>query len=198
MFQFPQKAASDICEVERNTFTVDCGDSCVDVKQTGWFFGLGSRDTWKPWKNESRISVAKQVESFKKSLEKMKMTVSTRRSKVTSFIAQKHSRQEFEPVIGKLIDQAHVDPLHLKNNACALAYRQLLAEVIAMSKVSSEIILFSQVPALYPFSKYVAVLQKRNVTRLAKKITKWFDETNGNGKHLTIVSRERIQGFSFC
>ena len=45
------------------------------------------------------------------------MAASTRRAKVTSFIAQKHSRQELEPVVGKLIDRAHVDPLYLKNNA---------------------------------------------------------------------------------
>ena len=54
------------------------------------------------------------------------MAASTRRAKVTSFIAQKHSRQEFEPVVGKLIDRAHVDPLHLKNNACARAHQQLI------------------------------------------------------------------------
>lgn len=82
-------------------------------------FGTDGRVLWKPWKYENRMKVVKQVDVFKKSLEKKKMAASTRRAKVTSFIAQKHSRQEFESVVGKLIDRAHVDPLHLKNNACA-------------------------------------------------------------------------------
>ena len=80
------------------------------------------------------MKVVKQVDGFKKLLEKM--AESTCRAKVTSFIAQKHSHQEFEPVVGKLIDRAHVDPLHLKNNACAHTHQQLLSEVIAMSKLT--------------------------------------------------------------
>ena len=219
--RFLKKLVSDICVLERETFSVDCGDLHVDVKfciselpndmkmlsflagelcnsamyfstfadvsndtmnRLDGSFGLGTKDTWKPWKYDNRISIAKQVESFKKSLEKKKMTQSTRRSKVTSFIAQKHSRQEFQPVIGKLIDRAHVDPLHLKNNACALAHRQILTEVIAMSKLTDEVNSFSQVPAISPFYTYIAVLRKCNLNRLAKRITKWFDETKGNGK----------------
>ena len=31
------------------------------------------------------------------------------------------SKEEFVPIIGELIDLMHVDLLHLKNNACAIA-----------------------------------------------------------------------------
>ena len=110
------------------------------------------------------------------------MAASTRRSKITSFIAQKHSRRELEPVVGKLIDQAHVDPLHLKNNACARAHQQLLNEVIAMSKLTDEVNSFSQVPAQSPFNRYIVAMHKCGLSRLAKKVTKWFDETKANGK----------------
>lgn len=44
------------------------------------------------------------------------LAVSTKRSRVTQFIAVKKSRQEFKPLIGKLCDKEVVEPLHLKNN----------------------------------------------------------------------------------
>ena len=100
------------------------------------------------------------------------MAASTRRAKVTSFIVQKHSHQEFEPVVGKLIDRAHKDPLHLKNNACERAHQELLSEVIAMSKL----------PAHSPFKRYIAAMRACGLSRLAKKVTKWFDDTKANGK----------------
>ena len=80
---------------------------------------------WTRCKYETRINVAKQVDTLKKYLAKKQMAASTRRSKITSFIARKNSRQEFEPVVCKLIDRAHMDPLHLKNNACARAHQQM-------------------------------------------------------------------------
>lgn len=76
------------------------------------------------------MKVVKAVEQLKQKLSKQNLSDSTKRSKITSFIAQKGSRQEFETLLGKIIDWAHVDPLHLKNNVCALAHRYLLNEVI--------------------------------------------------------------------
>ena len=52
-----------------------------------------------------------------------------------------------QQVVGKLIDWAHVDPLHVKNNACARVHQQLLNEVIAMSKLTDEVNSFSNMPA---------------------------------------------------
>ena len=162
-----------------STFADVSSDTMTKLDGT---FGMDGRALWKPWKYENRIKVVKQVDVFKKSLEKKKMAESTRRVKVTSFIAQKHRRQEFEPVVGKLINRAHVDPLHLKNNACAHAHKHLLSEVIAMSKLTDEINSFSQVPAHSPFNRYIAAMRACGLFRLAKKVTKWFDETKANGK----------------
>ena len=53
----------------------------------------------------------------KERLSTSKLKPSTKREKVTSFIAQKKSRQEFPPLVGKFIDRAKAEPLHLKNNA---------------------------------------------------------------------------------
>ena len=38
------------------------------------------------------------------------------RNLVTKFIAGKHSRQEFEPVLGPVVDKAKCEPLQLGNN----------------------------------------------------------------------------------
>ena len=219
--RFLKKVVSDISDLEKSTFSLDCNGTSIDVKfkiselpndmemlaflagelsnaamyfstfadvssdtmnKLDGTFGFTGKEVWKPWRYETRINVAKQVGTLKKSLAKKQMAASTRRSKITSFIAQKHSRQEFEPVVGKLIDQAHLDPLHLKNNACARAHQQLLNEVIAMSKLTDEVNSFSQVPAQSPFNRYIVAMRKCGLSRLAKKVTKWFDETKANGK----------------
>lgn len=151
-------------------------------KITGTFGPLPS-DTWKPWKYPDRLKVARQVERLKSSLAKSKLSARTKRSKVTSFIAEQKSRQEFVPIIGELIDRAHVDPLHLKNNACALAHRYILHIALAMANLPSSVNCFSQVSSLSPFFKYVEALRSKcSLSRLANKVIRWFNETNGTGK----------------
>ena len=54
------------------------------------------------------------------------MSEKVRQSKITEFIARKKSRPEFTPLVDKLIDRAHVEPLHLKNNAWELFFKGLL------------------------------------------------------------------------
>ena len=75
-----------------------------------------------------------------------------------------------------------MDPLQLKNNACALAFRQLLNEVIAISKLSDDVKFFLQVSPNSHFHRYVTAMCKCGLSRLAKKVIKWFDETKANGK----------------
>ena len=78
-------------------------------------FGPGSCK-WKVWDYNERVKVAKLVAKFKETLPK-DLKPKNFRSKVTSFIAAKKSRQEFEPLVDEYIDLAHVEPLHLKNNS---------------------------------------------------------------------------------
>ncbi len=84
-------------------------------------------------------------------------------------------------MLGCIIDRAHVDPLHLKNNACAHAHRHLLIEVISHSNLSQK--LFSEVPGHSPFARYInAMKTKCHLSRLANKIVRWFNDTGANGK----------------
>ena len=104
-------------------------------------------------------------------------------SKITSVIAEKKSRQEFSARIGKLINKAHVEPLHLKNNACAHMFKHVLLSSIQRSELSQSINEFSKVSSLSPFARLISILKSQcNMSRLAKKIMRWFDESKGNAK----------------
>ena len=146
-------------------------------------FGKEKNNKWKPWEYGQRVVVAKAVTNVKKKIEKQNSTPATKRSKVTAFIAQKCSRQEFVPLLGDVIDRAHAEPLHLKNNACALAHRYVLHEVVANSNLPHSVSSFSQVPPNSPFGKYIMTMRTRcHLSRLAKQIIRWFDDTKAEGK----------------
>ena len=134
-------------------------------------FGPERSNTWQPWAYNNRLEVAGKVEKFKKSLEKKHLTDVTKRSKVTSYIASQKSRQEFVLLLGNIIDRAHVEPLHLKNNACALAHRHLLHLAIMILHLPNSISSFADIPSACMFAKYVETLRSKCfLTRLAKKV----------------------------
>ena len=120
-------------------------------------FGMESTDTWKQWVYKRHTEVVKTVETFKEKVEKKNVKESTKRSNITSFIATQKSQQEFVPLVAELIDRAHVELLHVKNNLCALAHRHLLN--IAVCKLtSSSTSSFSQVPKDIPFFQFIEAL----------------------------------------
>ena len=86
---------------------------------------MGRGHTWEPWKYEQRVAVVQKVENYKETLAKQKCPQKQMRSKITDFIAKQKSRHEFvkhEREI-KIVEQAHVEPLHLKNNAWQYFFR---------------------------------------------------------------------------
>ena len=154
-----------------------------DMSKVDFTFGHSKNSKWKPWAYEKRLSVAKLVVNLKKKLVKSNLAEKTKRNKVTTFIAEQKSRQEFSPRIGKLIDKAHAEPLHLKNNACALMFRHILEFGIAKSNLAPSINMFSSVNPECPFFKLVWNMRHvSNLSRLAKKVIKWFNETKASGK----------------
>ena len=96
-----------------------------------------------------------------------KIKTTTKRTNINSIIAGLESRQEFVPLVGDLIDRAHVQPLHLKNNACALAQRYILNVAVQLSDLRNSNSFFQVLPTA-PFYKFVDLLRK--LKRLAKKI----------------------------
>ena len=145
-------------------------------------FGPGPTHTWQPWEYSERVAISKEVEKLKLKLEKQKGSKVTKRNKITSFISDQKSRQEFVPLIGQFIDRAHIEPLHPKNNACQQLFRRILYESIGKSALDKSVVNFEQVPNSAPFSRLVNCLQnKAKLPRLAKRIRRWFNETKGSG-----------------
>ena len=162
-----------------STFADVSKDNIVHCRGT---FGPNPTDTLKPWPYKNRLKVAEAASKFRKKLNP-NVTSKTNRNKVTTFIANQKSRQEFIPLVGDLISKAHIEPLHLKNNACALAHRFLLKIAISWSNLSTCISNFSQVPPQSLFFKYVDSLKSQcGLNRLAKRIIRWFNGTGANGK----------------
>ena len=80
-------------------------------------FGTSKTNFWKPFPYEKRVSDAEKAVRKYEELEKLNLAQSTKRSKLTSFISNElKSRQLKFPLIGKFIDMAKAEPLHLKNN----------------------------------------------------------------------------------
>lgn len=146
-------------------------------------FGTGSSCTWRPWSYSERVNVSKKVRELKEKVEKQKCSNKTKRSKISKFIAGEQSRQEFEPLIGPFVDRAHIDPLHVKNNACQQIFRLILYQSIAKSALASSITHFNDVPNSTSFYKLINCLFKTaKLARLANKIKRWFNDSNGSGK----------------
>lgn len=157
-------------------------ENCSDLKGT---FGNNGKTMWRPWKYEERIAVANKVDKFKKSLSTKQLKEKQFRTKVTEFISHNKSRQEFVPLIGKLIDKAHVEPLHVKNNAWQYFFKGVLKEAIAKSNLPDTCKKFMDVPRDSPFSQLVTALKFEVKAKcLARKVIKWYDETQGNGQDL--------------
>ena len=95
---------------------------------------------------KERVRVVNRVEAFKKTVALEKNSVKTKRAKITDFIAKQKKRQEFLPLLGNLTDKAHVEPLHLKNNAWQFFFKVVLEEALRKSKLPPDCKTISQVP----------------------------------------------------
>lgn len=81
-----------------------------DINSVQGTFGQLSESKWHPWKYSDRIRVAAAVEKRKLELSKTNLKPSTKREKITSFILQQKSRQEFPPLVGNFIDKFKAEP----------------------------------------------------------------------------------------
>ena len=89
-----------------------------ELNERGGSLGNDPHNKWKPWSYTFRVEVARKVENFKKLQRKPTNSSQeqTLRTKICNYIACLKSRQEFEPVIGPVIQNGKCDPLHLGNN----------------------------------------------------------------------------------
>ena len=156
-----------------------CKDDATDLQAS---FGPEPGHKWQPWEYKQRVNVVGKVESFKKKIEKKTLSCKVKQTKVTEFIASQKSRQEFLPLLDKYIYQAHVEPLHLKNNAWQYFFKGVLKEAIRKSKLPVSCKTFSEVPEESVFGRLISSLKMQvKAGCLCKKVKRWFDDTEGSG-----------------
>jgi hypothetical protein len=151
-----------------------------NLKTVGGTLGNGPDCTWKPWSFEQRIKDAQAVENFKKANNiAVSSNVKKNRAKVTSFIASRHSRQEFMPFLNKYADNAKPDPLHCTNNAWQAWHLDILNTAMKLTEkkdldTANDI---DYLPNNAPLRRYVDCLEKTmKAGRLVKNVKKWFQE----------------------
>ena len=155
-----------------------------DINNLQGTFGTGPQNRWHPWKYSERIRVATAVEKKKAEVSKTSLKLTTKREKVTSFISQQKSRQEFPPLVGNFIDKAKSEPLHLKNNAWQQWNASVLKYALSRSNLGN-CQSISDVPTNSCFGKYYHCIRFTvKATRLAKKIRKWFSDDRTKNKLL--------------
>lgn len=142
-----------------------------DFKKT---FGLNQNDDWKPWNYEKRLSDEVKVSQLKSKDPNMS------RSKVTSYISKTlRSRQEFKPLVGKLIDVAKAEPLHMKNNVIKEQFMKIFKICLAKSDLKGAK-KYSDVPPQCLFAKFVKFIHdEMGCNFLSKKIMRWFNDNTG-------------------
>jgi hypothetical protein len=133
--------------------------------------------TWHPWVYNDRIKVAEKVTLKKGKLESKKISEATKRNQVLNYIREQGSRQESEPIIGKLIDHGLAEPLHNANNAWGYMHLLILEIALSKSKIAANFIDVDSLPNDAPFFLYLVALKEQlKATRLFKKVKKWFSE----------------------
>lgn len=86
------------------------------------------------------------------------------------------SRQEFQPIIGKL-DYAYAEPLHNANNIVQQLHSYLWEEAVLKSEPLTTVTRISALPDKLPLKKFLLVHKgKCKATRLYKKIVSWLKE----------------------
>ena len=113
--------------------------------------------TWHPWEYSDRIKVARKVEIKKEELSRSNNSNVNKRNKLFSFIKEQGSRQEYKPLLGKLVDCGFAEPLHNSNNAWGYFYCLMLETALAKSSITGTCKPIEDVPPDSPFSLYVTV-----------------------------------------
>ena len=136
-----------------------------------------SSETWHPWNYENRLADARKVEKFK--TEKFTgLKPETRHQKLLTYMKKEGTCQEFEPILGRLIEKAYAEPLHNTNNAWQHFHTQLLKEAEAQSNYSKGSRLSELLEGMV-IRKFIYTIKSIDATRLFKKLSKWF---NGGSK----------------
>ena len=157
-----------------STFANVNKDNCINVNI---LFNSGRKNDWMPFTYEKRLRDVKLVQQKKQLLSKKQITSSTFRTNVTTYIRSLGSRQEFVPLVGKYVDKARAEPLHLKNNVCKEMFMKIYVIVLELSNVDPCIKQFKDIPADDIISRFVQfVLKEMKLNKLSKKLKEYWND----------------------
>ena len=151
----------------------------TELKERGQSLGNNPQNKWKPWAYNFRVEVAKKVENFKKTQRRPmnKTQENTLRSKVCNYIAGLKSRQEFEPILGPIIQNAKCDSLHVGNNCWGHWHKLLFTRVLAKAKIPTNAKSVFDLPDENPLRKHLKTLRfTLKCKKMYNKILRWFKE----------------------
>ena len=126
-------------------------------------FSLDGSKSWKPFDYEKRLSDAALVIAKKKELSTKTITRSTCQLKLTAYISTNlKGRQEEVPLLGRYIDLARCEPLHLKNKTEKKMFMKMLKIVLSEANLPKEIKLFIELTASNIFFHICRFCKDRN------------------------------------
>ena len=154
-----------------------------DIAKVGCTYG-GPSDDFQPWEYKNRVKIANAVAKFKNMLTQKQLAA---RTKVTEFIAEKKSRQEFEPILGPVIDKGFAEPLHLANNNWQFLFLELFEYVLhSKTAVPYSCKEISDLPVDCCLRKFLSCLKNEvKANRLHNAIFRWFREGRKGGASFT-------------
>ena len=118
------------------------------------------------------------------------------REKVCKKIAELKSRQEFEPILGPMVQLAKCDSLHLGNNCWGHWHLLLFNYVMTKTKIGNAVKSVYQLPETNPMRKNLKVLKfKMKCKRLYNKIVRWFKEKHGKSNFECRFTGEETKKF---
>ena len=128
-----------------------------------------------PWSWERRLADAAAVAAFTAALPQ-DWTESKKHTDTLKYMAKElKSRQAEEPALGKLVETATVDPLHVMNNAWEHLLRCILGRCLAISQFRTREDLELQPNS--PIARLMSLLKdKLRLHRLHRKLYDWLRE----------------------
>ena len=146
------------------------------LSERGCTLGTGPGDKWKPWAYDFRMQVAKKVAQFKQKqpIPTNAPLIQTLRNKAYQFIANLKSRQEYEPILGPLVQNAKCDSLHVGNNCWRHWFKKVFTQVLANAKVGTNVKSVFQLTEDNPLRKHLKTLRfKVKCKKLYNNICRW-------------------------
>ena len=150
-----------------------------ELQERGQSLSNNPQSKWQPWAYKFRKEVAKKVTQFKvKQARPINAAQEqTLRTKVCSYIGSLKSRQEFEPVLGPIIQNAKCDSLRVGNNCWGHSHKLLYTHVLFKAKIPTSTKSVFQLPEDNPLRKHLKALRfKLKCKKMYSKILRWFKE----------------------